>query len=208
MIKNIIFDIGNVILYFDWDSFINKFTNNIDEKEFIEKYIYYTPEWHDEALLDIGYLEREEAIKIQMERSNHQNDELLLRFWNSFLDEYKINEDVINLMKKLKENGYKLYLLSNFSKDVHEHFINHDLFKIIDGAILSYQVHKIKPDVSIYHELEKTYNIKFNESIFIDNNQDNVNKGNELGLKSIKVNDNDYCDLIEKLENIIPITLK
>lgn len=204
-IKNVIFDIGNVILYFNWEEYINNFTNNTAEKEFIEKYCYYTPEWHDGALLDIGYLEREEAIKTQMDRSNHQNDELLVNFWNDFVSHYIIDDRVVSLIKNIKEKGYNVYLLSNFSKDVHEYFNDHDLFKVVDGYILSYQVHKIKPYDGIYYELRDKYNIDFNESIFIDNNQDNVDNGNKLGLKSIKVNDNDYDDLLNKISKYVDI---
>lgn len=202
MIKNVIFDIGNVILYFDINEYLKKFTDSEEEREYLRKNVYKTPEW-DGGLCDLGYMERSEAINIQLERTNHERDELILRFWGSFMNDYVFDERVIELIKSLKTKGYKLYILSNFSKDVHEHFIDHELFKIVDGAILSYQVHTIKPNDEIYHELEKQFNINFAESIFIDNNQDNVDKGNALGLKSIKVNNNDYEDLLNKIGEYI-----
>lgn len=203
MPKNVIFDLGNVILHFDWKEYLNSFTKDKTEQDFIEKYIYYSPEWYNGSLADLGYMTREDSIQAQMERSNHKNDELLLRFWNDFLNAYIINDKVMELIKKIKSQGYKIYLLSNLSEDAYEHLADHELFKILDGAIFSYKVHKIKPNDAIYHELETQYGIKFEESIFIDNNQDNVDTGNRLGLKSIKVNDNDYEDLANKISKYI-----
>lgn len=203
MIKNLIFDIGNVIQYFNWEDYLNEFTKSEEEKEFIRKYIFNTPEWSGDALMCLGYITKEDAISNQMDRSNHLNDELLKRFWDNCLNAYTINEDVIDLMKNLKEKGYKLYLLSNYSKNDYDYFKDNDLFKIIDGSVLSYQVHKLKPYDEIYFELNKQYNIKFEESIFFDNVQKNCDTGNKLGLKSIKVNDNDYQDLLNKVNECI-----
>ena len=52
MIKNIVFDIGNVILNFNCKEVLNKYTNNIDDQEFIMKNIINSPEWLEHGLID------------------------------------------------------------------------------------------------------------------------------------------------------------
>ena len=56
MIKNIIFDIGNVILNFNINEVLQKFTSNEVEQEFILKNIINSPEWLGNALIDTGYI--------------------------------------------------------------------------------------------------------------------------------------------------------
>lgn len=59
MIKNIIFDIGNVILNFNIKEVLQKFTSNKIEQKFILKNIINSPEWLGNALIDTGYISRE-----------------------------------------------------------------------------------------------------------------------------------------------------
>lgn len=77
MIKNIIFDIGNVILNFNVNEVVKKFTNNIEEQKFILENIINSPEWLGNALIDTGYISREDAIEIVKDRTNHYNDKLI-----------------------------------------------------------------------------------------------------------------------------------
>ena len=111
MIKNIIFDIGNVILNFNINEVLQKFTSNEVEQEFILKNIINSPEWLGNALIDTGYISRENAIEIVKDRTNHCNDKLIVDFWKNYNDFAKVNTKVLNLIKKLKDNNYKIYLL-------------------------------------------------------------------------------------------------
>ena len=81
IIKNIIFDIGNVILNFNIKEVLQKFTSNKIEQKFILKNIINSPEWLGNALIDTGYISREDAIEIVKDRTNHCNDKLIVDFW-------------------------------------------------------------------------------------------------------------------------------
>lgn len=195
-IKNIIFDIGNVILKFKYIDIIDKFVKNEDEKQFIINNVINSPEWLKYSIIDTGYITQKEAIQIVKDRTNHINDELIELFWSTYNDYAKVNEEAINIIKNLKLRGYNIYLLSNINQYTVD-FINKtsDLFGIVDGYILSYQVHQIKPYQSIYKNLINKYNLKPSECIFIDDNQKNIDTGNLVGFKSIKVNPDDINDL-------------
>ena len=202
MIKNIVFDIGNVILNFDYKKFLDKYTTNKQEQEMIEKYVINSPEWSEYALIDTGYVTREDAIKIVQDRTNHINDDLIERFWNTYNDYAYIDNNVLDLIKKLKNDGYNIYLLSNSNPYTHNSIKDSELFKIVDGYILSYIEHQVKPYESIYKPLINRYNIVPNESIFIDDNIRNVETANKLGFIGINVEADNYNSIISSLDKL------
>lgn len=202
MIKNIIFDIGNVILDFNIDRVLNEFSDSKDEQEFINKNIIESPEWLGNALIDTGYLTRDDAIKIVQDRTNHSNDKLIIDFWKNYNKFAKIDERVLNLIKKLKTNNYRIYLLSNINPYTHELVKKSGLFEIVDGYVLSYKEHMIKPYKSIYNTLLKRYNLKPEESVFIDDNEKNIITGNLLGIISKKVEPDNYDSIINVVKEL------
>lgn len=141
MIKNIIFDIGNVILNFNLSNVLPSFTSNKDEQKFILDNIINSPEWLGNALIDTGYISKEDAIEIVKDRTNHINDELIEKFWNNYNDYAIIDKRVLELIRKLKSNNYNIYLLSNINPYTHEFVKNSGLFDIVDGYVLSYIEH-------------------------------------------------------------------
>ena len=77
-------------------------------------------------------------------------------------------------------------------------FVNKSwLFDLVDGYVLSYQEHKIKPYKAIYNVLLERYNLIPNECIFIDDNQNNIETGNSMGIISKKVEPDDYYSIIK-----------
>ena len=207
MIKNIIFDIGNVILNFNLSHILPNFTENKEDQDFILKNIINSPEWLGYALIDTGYLTKEAAIEIVKDRTNHQKDELIDKFWNHYMEYSFIDKKVLDLIKKLKANNYKIYLLSNINQYTYNFVKPSGLFELVDGYILSYQVHKIKPHEDIYKTLIAQYNLIPSESLFIDDNQTNIDTANKIGLIGKKVEPDNYNSVIDAL-NIFNINFK
>ena len=198
MIKNIVFDIGDVILNFDFDCILNKLTDDLKKKDYILNNVLNTSDWCGFTLIDNGFLTIEQAIAIVQKRTNHKEDELIEKlFKNYFLYSY-FNKKVLNLIKKLKKN-YKIYLLSNINKYTFNYVKNSDLFEIVDGYVLSYQVHQVKPNEDIYLNLIKKYNIMAIESLFIDDKFENIKTAKKLGFDTVYVLPNNYEDLIKKV---------
>ena len=200
MIKNIIFDIGHVILNFNISKVLSFFTNNSEEQKFILNNIINSPEWIQYGLIDTGYIVREDAIKIVQDRTNHINDDLIYRFWTHYSDYASVNKDVLNLIKKLKNNGYNIYLLSNIDSHIYEFIKPSGLFDIVDGYVLSYIEHMIKPFESIYNTLLNRYNLNSNECLFIDDKEDNIKTGNRLGILGMRLKPDDYESIVNLLK--------
>ena len=203
MIKNIIFDIGNVILNFNINEVLRKFTNNINEQNFILENIINSPEWLGNALIDTGYISRENAIEIVQDRTNHTNDELINNFWCNYNNFAQVDERVLQLIQKLKDNNYKIYLLSNINPYTFEFVNTSGLFNLVDGYVLSYKEHKVKPYKAIYNVLLERYKLLPNECIFIDDNEKNIATGNLMGIISKKVEPDNYESIIKALEKLL-----
>ena len=165
--KNIIFDFGNVLMTFNAKEIAKKFTSSEEEQDFIVNNVVNSPEWGGFGLIDTGYLSREEIIDIINDRSNNKYKDLVIDFMNNF-DKYRhIQQEVIEIIKDLKKQGYKVYLLSNTNEYSYEKVIK-DIEYLFDGVALSYQIHMIKPYEGIYKYLIDKYSIE--ESIRLTEN--------------------------------------
>ena len=200
MIKNIIFDIGNVILHFDIDEVVTNYTDDEEKRNFIKNYIYLSPEWTGLGLIDLGYIDLEEAASQINDRTNHIHEDLVKDFLFNYMKFAYIDERVVKLMYSLKENEYKIYILSNMSKGIGDQLHIEKLLNDIDGYILSYEYHQIKPYKSIYETLINKYNINPSESIFIDDRDENIRTANTFGIKGHNVEKNSYESIIDLLK--------
>ena len=204
MIKNIIFDIGNVIAYIDYVDAVNKIIEEKDRKFIIDNVIK-APEWNEEDTLDMGYYSLDDFISIVSDRTNNTKDDLIKKYMYEHYRYLIVNTNVLDLIKQLKENNYNVYILSNLNKEAHEVYLKTDLFNLVDGAVLSYKEHHIKPHKTIYKTLIDRYNLIPEESVFIDDRLDNCETAKSLGIDYINVLPNDYNDLVTKLKNKINI---
>ena len=203
MIKNIVFDIGNVILNFDYKNVIEKYTNNVEEQKFIIDNIINSPEWLGYSLIDTGYITKEEAIFIVQDRTNHINDLLIDDFWNTYNNYGYVDNRVLDLIKKLKEQKYNVYLLSNINAHTVDAIKSSGIFDIVDGYVLSYIEHQVKPYVSIYKTLINRYDLNEKECLFIDDNVNNVRTANELGMIGKLVEPDNYSSVLSIISEVI-----
>lgn len=200
MIKNIIFDIGNVILNFNLSNVLPAFTDNKEEQKFILDNVINSPEWLGYALIDTGYIKKEDAIEIVKDRTNHINDKLIDDFWNNYNEYALVDMNVIKLIKDLRNNNYNIYLLSNINPYTYNFVKTSGLFDIVDGYVLSYLEHQIKPYESIYNTLINRYNLIPEECLFVDDKEDNIITANRLGILGKKVEPDNYDSIINLLE--------
>ena len=205
MIKNIIFDLGNVIINYNQEKIIKHFTQNKDEHDYIIEQIFRAPEWQ---MMDLGTLTNQEAANIINQRNNFRYKDLTDQFLNNWYKVQIINRDVVEFAKKLYEKGYKLYVLSNMANLTFEFFKNDEFFEMCDGIIISAHEHIKKPDEKIYRLLLEKYSLKAEECLFIDDDDSgkNYETANRIGIKGRKVIPNQLKDIKELLlENKINI---
>ena len=197
MLKNIVFDLGNVLVKFDSNELIYSFFNERQEEV---KSFFFDSLWNE---YDQGLYSVEEMI----EKGVKQFPELelsikkLMYHWTEFVIPLKDN---VAFIKDLKRLGYNVYILSNIPEDDTKYLRSCGVFDNIDGGVFSYEYKKIKPDPEIFHILLKKYNLKASECLFLDDGKDNVVAASNLGFETIEVKDSSkVIDLIkEKISEV------
>lgn len=198
MIKNIIFDLGNVLLNWKPAEYLEKQNYSKLKKELILNDIFKSNEW---LQLDNGDITTAEAIANIDLKSSLKRDEIDHIFKKRLDILYPLTEN-IKLLPLLKKKGFQLYYLSNFPLDLFEEVQRiHDFFNYFDGGIISAKVKLSKPDIQIYKTLLDKYKILSKESLFIDDLLVNVLGARKLGIVSIHLEEPEK--LPEYFKNII-----
>ncbi|MBU0530393.1 MAG: HAD-IA family hydrolase, partial [Nanoarchaeota archaeon] len=171
MIKAILFDIGEVVIYEDFLSFFKK----IEKKhklppETLYKSILHIDEWDQ---YNRGKITEEELIKAILEKTHIEKDVIdYVKKWRTTI--ISPVPEVVKLIKKLKKN-YKVFSLSNVDKETVK-FVQKKwkLYYIFDGNVLSCDVGMIKPEKEIFDYALKKAGVTKDEVIFIDNYGKNI----------------------------------
>jgi glucose-1-phosphatase len=179
MVKNIVFDLGNVLISFKPSEFLDK--NNYPEniKARILSDIFSSKEWR---MLDNGEINTRQAIESIALKSSLSKAEITHVFNLRTKVMYPLDENV-KLLPELKKQGFRLYYLSNFPIDIFEEIkTGYYFFKYFDGGIISSEVKFSKPDPRIYEILLKKYSLIAKECLFIDDIEINVKTAKEIGM--------------------------
>jgi putative hydrolase of the HAD superfamily len=173
--KNIIFDVGNVLIEWNTTRLLQKLEAPLHFKEVFNSLLW--------ATHDGGLLSREEIVAKLPAQYDKEVFARCVKQLAPFL--YPIPE-MIELFHEVRRKGYKVYILSNMPKELHEELVQiHEWFKYPDGQIYSYQIGAIKPQPQIYEALLSTYKITGSESVFIDDLEDNIRAAKKFGIDGI-----------------------
>ena len=201
MIRNIIFDIGNVLVDFCWMDHILRFGYGQETAVRIGRAMMQSPQW---AEIDRGVWTMDELLDHFI--ANDPGIEQEIRTVFSDLGTIvREREGSISWIRSLKEAGYRVYYLSNFSRRVETEAAGELTFlREMDGGILSYQEQLIKPDRAVYELLMERYGLSAEESVFLDDTRENVEAAIELGMRGILVESQEQAkyrlqELLEKL---------
>ena len=197
-IKNIVFDFGGVVM--DWDPrYLYKDYFNDDEKmEWFLSNIT-TSEWNAEQ--DRGRPLQEATDWLITQHPNWEKEiKLFYGSWTTML-KGEIPQHVA-VLRALANTSYELYGLTNWSQEtIHHAYDNYDFFKLFEGKIVVSGDEKlIKPDPAIWKVLLNRYDLKAEESVFIDDNIKNIEVAHSLGFKTVHLlEDTDLRTELEKL---------
>ncbi len=203
MIKNIIYDLGNVLLKFKPNEFLLRFTN---DTEYIDQFVLKVTRSKTWLELDRGTNTLENARNIFLSKYPQEKNFIEL-FFDQWMDMLTPIEENIEILKELNELGYKSYILSNFIKETFSYVSSkYHFFSLFDGQIISGFENIIKPEKAIYTLLLNRYNLIPEESLFIDDILFFLKPAKKLGMKTIW--NRPKTDLREELKklDILPQT--
>lgn len=185
MIKNVVFDLGNVLISFRPSEFIDKCSYKESIKKSILADIFASKHW---LMLDNGDLTTEETIERIAANSSLERDIIDEIFARRVEILIPIPPN-IKLLPELKKEGFRLYYLSNFPNDLWSQIRNgdrkeiYDFFGYFDGGIISAEARFSKPDIRIYNTLLEKYELKAEECFYIDDIEINVKAAESAGMK-------------------------
>lgn len=182
MIKAVIFDIGNVLTDFAWQEMYKEKGLSGETFERVAKATVQSPFWCE---LDRGVMTFDEVMERFVSLDKEMQDEIR----RVLTDTHGIvtgRAYAIPWVCSLKEQGLKVYVLSNFSEKIWKDCKDAlEFFEYTDGGIISYKEHLIKPDPAVYKLLLKRYGLEEDECVFIDDLKENVEAATTLGIHGI-----------------------
>ena len=183
MITSVIFDIGMVLAYFRGREMYEDMGITGEDFETIASATIRNPMWNE---FDRGLIPTEEIIETFVKDAPQFRKEITAIYENPEVM-VRMYDYTLPWIRELKERGYKVYALSNWSKPTYEACIDSQLsfLKEMDGEIISFREHLLKPEREIYQLLCDRFNINPSEAVFLDDNIANVEAARDFGLNAI-----------------------
>lgn len=184
--KNIIFDLGGVLLKYNPQEIMNDLFDESQRDEVVRLMGAMHKMW---LTVDKGLLSPQAAAE-KLAESFDKN--IVTKFTQEVPKRFKPMDGGVDILKKIKEKGYKTYILSNLSQVAYDSISSYDFLKEFDGAIFSYQHKSVKPESEIYQALLTTYGLNPEECLFIDDLDVNIQAAKDHGIDGIVCKDHTY----------------
>lgn len=181
MLKNIVFDFGNVLYRYVPDELLACCFDSAQDRAIVKPVIY--REWHrlDEGSVDYEqYTAETESLLPERLRASAR------RFLSSCHRLGTPIEQTWALVARLKARGYRLYLLSNAPVTFAANLDSYPILKLFDGTVISAPIQMAKPQVEIYQHLLDKYSLNAAESLFIDDLEVNCEGARKVGMHSYR----------------------
>lgn len=171
MIRNIVFDMGQVLLRFDRDYFITRLGIEGEDKDLLKREVFLSLEW---ARMDRGSMtDAEAAVSVckRLPERLHDAATKLVQMWDRPILPIP---GMYELIEELRGKGYGIYLLSNASLRQHDYWPRVEASRFFDGTLISSDEKVVKPQPEIYRLLLQRFDLKAEECFFVDDVPANI----------------------------------
>jgi putative hydrolase of the HAD superfamily len=196
MIKNIVFDMGNVLLEWVPENIVGRFVDDKDRAKLIADTVFEQEMWNKYDRSEISEDEIRKIAKDKLGDEYAEDIDEVLDNWQYCLP---INEKTNHLLKYFHHKGFGVYMLTNANKKFLE--IKRDLhvIKYMNGYLASYEVGCAKPDEKFYNLFLNKFDLKAEECLLIDDLVANCDGARKVGMTAVLF-DGDYDHLIGGLK--------
>lgn len=191
--KNVIFDMGNVLLTYDPEVCLNHIVEKEEDRALIRRELFEGPEWVQGDLGELTDEERFNGVSKRVPERLHEELRRCTVEWDMCMYPVKQAREFCDYLKK---SGFGIYVLSNASSSFYRYFPRFAPFDYFDGIVVSCDIHIIKPDIRIYQHLLKKYNLRADECFFIDDLEANIEGAKNAGIDGA-VFEGDFWRLID-----------
>ena len=200
MIKNVIFDFGQVLVSFNPKYMTEKYVSSESDSSLLQTVLFDRLYWDR---LDLGTITDGELIKEACARLPERLHPVAAEVYKNWIYNIPETEGMRSLIEEIKEKyGVRLYILSNISKGFSEHSSEIPILGYFDKCIMSADYGVVKPSREIFDLLCRECGIRKEESIFIDDSPKNIAGGKAFGLHTYLF-DGDVAALRRHLTEIL-----
>ncbi|MCR4619036.1 MAG: HAD family phosphatase [Lachnospiraceae bacterium] len=183
MIKNVIFDIGKVLIKFEWNEYMESLFEDEATRKAVSDAVWQSGWWTE---LDRNVIPEEEVFSHLRESAGQYAKSFDIAMEN-FHELIGKRDYATAWVKELKSLGYNVYFLSNYSDFIVRSNPDALEFKdYMDGGVFSYEEKIIKPNREIYECICNKYGLKPEECLFTDDSQKNVDAARDFGMRAIR----------------------
>lgn len=181
-LRNVIFDMGNVLMRFDGPYFAGLFTSTPEDARLLNEALFGSPSW---VLLDSGTVTHETVERVaaaHLPERLHPNLHECMAHWSEHSTPLKGTNE---LAARLKGEGYGIYVLTNASTRVRQQLDHMPAWPCVDGCVVSGIERLMKPDPAIYQLLCERYDLDPATCLFVDDNADNCVGARVAGMRAL-----------------------
>ena len=179
MIKNILFDMGNVLIRFDRKVFLDRLDVSEEDKRLLMREVFLSVEW---VRMDRGTLWEETAEPLMCRRLPERLHGAVHQLVSCWDQPMLPMEGMAELVAELQEKGYGIYLLSNASLRQHDYWNRIPGWEHFDGKLISADVKVMKPHPDYYRLALEKFSLKGEECFFIDDVPANIEGAYVCGI--------------------------
>ena len=196
MIKNIIFDMGGVLIDYNPEKTLYGMFDK-ETADILLREIYRNPVWSDKDRGIIAPAEIMQKVKNNIPGAVFEKTCEMVDNFYPYMPPF---ERMYGFVEMLKSKGFGIYLLSNASSDFHERRSGIPALSLFDGVIISADHKLLKPEKEIYEKLYETFSLKPEECFFIDDVQANIDGAAATGMQGHCYYHGDLDTLIRDME--------
>ena len=183
MIKNIVFDMGQVLIRWQPEYYLSQGSFSEEDKKLLLKEVFRSVEW---VQLDRGSITLEAGAAAMSSRlPEHLHDAV----WEYGIDWYRWPlvpmPGMADLARELKAKGYRIYLLSNCSLPLRQHYHRIPGLEVFEDVFISSEHRLIKPQHEIFEKFFQTFGLVPSECFFIDDAVTNIEGALECGMPGV-----------------------
>ena len=181
--KNIIFDYGNTIVEFEPMNIVRRFgVADSDDADILCEKVFDRKYWDK---LDSDDITQEEFIACALSELPKRLHNIAEDICNNWITNLPYIDGMDKLIYKLKKDGYRIYLLSNISRYFAENSKKIEIFKEFNGLVFSGEIGIAKPERDIFKYILDKYCLNPEETIFVDDKEQNVDMAEKMGINSL-----------------------
>ncbi|MEQ2637742.1 HAD family hydrolase [Paratractidigestivibacter faecalis] len=181
--KNVVFDMGNVLMTFDGHEFSQAFTSSEEDAQALYEGVFGRVEW---SLLDSGTIDHQTMLRVALAHTPERLHACVRECLARWPEHSRVIEPTNDLALRLHEAGWGVYVLSNASDRIEEQLSRTPVFGFLDGIVVSGRERLMKPGTAIFQLLCSRYGLDPATCVFVDDNADNCEGARAAGMDAFR----------------------